>query len=43
MATHCRSRGRYHCGEKHHTSLHDPKDPKNGDPVLTRYSNDNSS
>ena len=43
MARHGRSRGCYHCGEKHHTSLHDPKDTKNADPVLTGYSNDNSS
>ena len=34
-ARHCRSRGCYH------TSLHYPKDPKNGDPVLTGYSNAN--
>ena len=40
-ARHCRSRDCYHCGEKHHTSLHDPKDLKNGDPVLTGYSNAN--
>ena len=41
-ARHCRSRGCFHCGEKHHTSLHDPKDPKGGgDPVLTGYSTAN--
>ena len=37
-ARHCRSRGCYHCGEKHHTSLHDLKGPKGDGPVLTGYS-----
>ena len=36
-AKHCRSRGCYHCGEKHHTSLHDRNEKKEGT-VLTGYS-----
>ena len=41
-ARHCLSRGCFHCGEKHRTSLHDPKDPKGGsDPLLTGYSTAN--